>query len=724
MAPARWGRRAGRPAGGRSSHEPDNLLLSERIMRGRPFGFLVGFLVVASAVVYLWSQRGDHAEPSPHAPPRSEATATAPPAARAKASSAPPSKLHVLAINGGGSPRENYLSHLQHLQGLVDLLHEAGVSSDHITVLAGDGSDPTPDLAVRIEAIGAEYWRLRGTAVDGRFLPRLELGNSAVNGATLYPATRGSLAIWMLTVGQQLRAGDTLLLYVTDHGARGATPEENRIVLWGAGQGATVAELRETLATLDPAVRVVALMSQCFSGAFADLLSLDGAPGGTTSRFCGYFSTGERERSYGCYPQTRDDPKVGHSFAFLQALPAVAGRLRLAHELVVERDDTPDQPLRTSDIYLGRVLATAAREQQTTPRDLTDGLLHAAWARPGRFDHQAQHLDRMAGRYGLPSPRTLTTVEEARARLQGWKARLDEATKRLGLTLEEQNRDELRRFLAARPQWQATLKPPASKAMGPDASLAQGAALVTELLAFARADGGGQTQAAAKAMLDANEQLVFRLTVRLAALERMALVLDAVAGEQLLDGHPAGRAPFDRLSACEDLALPVPKTEWPAPAPLPALADDLAQAEMILALTSVEDRARPVGVRLGEALPDLDLVPYRGELPSIGGGKPLLLFFWATWCKPCKEILPELMAVSRRRNLDVLAVAHETVADLDRFFAVARDFPALVARDPEARLASRIGLRAIPSFVLLDGQGKAASRIIHSPRELPGTDGE
>ncbi|MBN2576746.1 MAG: redoxin domain-containing protein [Deltaproteobacteria bacterium] len=633
-------------------------------------------------------------------------------------------RLHVLAINGGGSARKNYLSHLQHLQGLVDLLHTAGVPAERITVLAGDGSDSTPDLAVRVESIGAEYWRLRGTPAEGKLLPRLELGNSAVTGATLYPATRGSLSIWTLTVGQQLRAGDTLLLYVTDHGSKGATPEENRIVLWGSEQGLSVKELRETLETLDHQVRIVALMSQCYSGGFATLLSLDGAPGEATGRFCGFFSAKAKDGSYGCYPETRDDPKVGHSFMFLQALPATAGRFALAHELVVERDDTPDQPLRTSDLYLHGLFEQAARGRQRSVAQLADELLPSAWAQPGAFTRQAQLLDRLAARFGFASPRRQASVDDLRRRLQEWQARLDEAVEKLGRTLENLNRAVFRRFLQARAQWLASLKPAALKAMKTSQRAQLGATLVTELAAFSQDDSQGQTQAAAKEMWDAARKLAFRMRVRLAALERMALLLDSVAAAQYLENHERERAGLDRLLVCEDLVLPLPRREWPPPPPLPLLADDLAQVEMILALTSIEDRSKPAALRVGEPLPILELVPYRGEITAVGNGKPLLLFFWATWCKPCKDILPDLLALAAKQDLTVLAIAGETEADLDRFFVTARDFPALVARDPEARVPLLLGLRVVPSLVLVDGQGRVASKIVHSPRELPGADSE
>ena len=39
----------------------------------------------------------------------------------------------------------------------------------------------------------------------------------------------------------------------------------------------------------------------------------------------------------------------------------------------------------------------------------------------------------------------------------------------------------------------------------------------------------------------------------------------------------------------------------------------------------------------GSPGPSLDLESYRGSVPaSLADGKTRLLFFWATWCMPCK----------------------------------------------------------------------------------------
>ena len=227
--------------------------------RWRP-GVLIGLglALVAAGVLSSKRQRSARAIESPDAglPPSVTQAVDAGTDAGEKAS-----HLFVLAINGGGSATMNFKSHLLHLQGVVDLLHTAGVPNDHITVLSSDGADPEPDLIDRIADLGPDEWRVYGTDIEP-YLSRLALlSNSAVSGATLFPATRGALSIWLMTVGQQLRAGDTLLLYVTDHGALGPDADGNRIVLWGPGTTLSVRELRELLETLNPEVRVVALMS-------------------------------------------------------------------------------------------------------------------------------------------------------------------------------------------------------------------------------------------------------------------------------------------------------------------------------------------------------------------------------------------------------------------------------------------------------------------------------
>lgn len=621
------------------------------------------------------------------------------------------SHLFVLAINGGGSATMNFKSHLLHLQGMVDLLHTAGVPKDHITVLSSDGADPEPDVIDRIADIGPDEWRLHGTEVEPHLSRLAVLSNSAVTGATLFPATRGALSIWLMTVGQQLRAGDTLLLYVTDHGAQGPDPDGNRIVLWGPGTTLSVRELRDLLETINPEVRVVAIMSQCYSGGFA---TLAGTPTGQpTGRFCGFFSTTARRRSYGCYPETRDNPKVGHSFAFLQALPAAAGRLSIAHELVQEFDDTPDVPMRTSELYLGDVLAEEARAHKLSFDSFIDDLLRSTWSNTRALSLQAQRLDRLSERFGLPSVRSLAELAKVSANLQEALTQLAPLSTALDKSLAESNQHELGHFLEARSDLKLAIDPGSLKGMDFDRRVRLGKSFLYDLATF----HAGRAPAV-KVDRETVRRMTFRMEVRLAAVKRLKTVLVGIAGERYLASSPAQRANVQKLVDCEALDLQLSPAQWVHPGPaLPPLGQDLIQLRDLATRESIGGLVKRNAVGVGDEAPELRVLPYRGDLPA--AGKPMLLFFWATWCKACKFVVPSLLTWAQRHNVTVLAITDEDTLALDEFFVNRPQFPPLVARDPEQRFFSQFGVRSLPSFALLDGQRKLVSPVTTSLQDLP-----
>jgi hypothetical protein len=93
---------------------------------------------------------------------------------------------------------------------------------------------------------------------------------------------------------------------------------DNRITLWGGSVSAR--ELGELIAEFHPSVRVVSVMSQCYSGGFAYLAwprLLDAEPSGNA---CGYFSSTADRPAYGCYPESLGKDSTGHGFSFARTL--------------------------------------------------------------------------------------------------------------------------------------------------------------------------------------------------------------------------------------------------------------------------------------------------------------------------------------------------------------------------------------------------------------------
>jgi len=111
--------------------------------------------------------------------------------------------------------------------------------------------------------------------------------------------------------------------------------------------------------------------------------------------------------------------------------------------------------------------------------------------------------------------------------------------------------------------------------------------------------------------------------------------------------------------------------------------------------------------------PDFKLRTVTGEklgLERLRAKGPIVLDFWATWCHPCAEMMPELDALHRKyreRGLTVIGVS----VDGPRNFARVRPaalrlgigYP--IAIDEDGRLAQLYRVRAMPTTLLIDTAG-------------------
>ncbi len=463
-------------------------------------------------------------------------------------------KTWALLINGGGRPAINYQSHLLHVRELAQLLIASGIPKKRIVVFASDGSDPEPDLAVRDLQADPDFWLIEGLPIGRQLAPRLRYENSELEGLGIRPATLDALISWVEREGQQLEAGDTLLFYVTDHGKKNREDlHNNSIVLWD--DELYVDEFKDLIAALPEQVRVVSLMSQCYSGAFANAMYDRDEPDRTSGNVCGYYSSSRKRPAYGCYPENRGKDNVGHSFRFFEAL-RIHGNLADAHGRVLLTDRTPDVPNRTSDQFLARILSREASRRGLETADFVDELLQEAMRNEARYALEFAKVDHMGHAFGSFSPRSRRELRQRAREIPGLGKELKSYARRWEVALRDLKRENLRRFLEVYPSWKDEMDSKFLKALEPEEKRRITRALLADLASFTRLDLEISDRLhALKTIADESKTASYRMDVRRGAVLRIRALLTRIAGLVYLEREASLRSEFEGLEACEALVL-------------------------------------------------------------------------------------------------------------------------------------------------------------------------
>ena len=132
----------------------------------------------------------------------------------------------------------------------------------------------------------------------------------------------------------------------------------------------------------------------------------------------------------------------------------------------------------------------------------------------------------------------------------------------------------------------------------------------------------------------------------------------------------------------------------------------------IMSVVLVMATVRPSAQGLGAVAPDFSLKTLAGDTVSLSHlrGRPVFLNFWATWCKPCRGEMTDIIAAydaHHTAGLEVVAINltdQERMKDVRTFVHELRlPFPVLL--DEKGKVRKTYRLRGVPTSVFIDTLG-------------------
>ncbi|MEW6255223.1 MAG: DsbE family thiol:disulfide interchange protein [Pseudomonadota bacterium] len=107
----------------------------------------------------------------------------------------------------------------------------------------------------------------------------------------------------------------------------------------------------------------------------------------------------------------------------------------------------------------------------------------------------------------------------------------------------------------------------------------------------------------------------------------------------------------------------------------------------------------------GQPVPGLDVAALKGKV--------VLVNVWASWCAPCREEHPLLMALARDPRLQLVGINYKDAPDNARRFLGQYGLPfSAVGVDPNGRAAIDWGVYGVPESFLLAPDGTIAHKFV------------
>lgn len=125
------------------------------------------------------------------------------------------------------------------------------------------------------------------------------------------------------------------------------------------------------------------------------------------------------------------------------------------------------------------------------------------------------------------------------------------------------------------------------------------------------------------------------------------------------------------------------------------------------------DEGESVGYRIlkvGDKAPDFSVTTLDGEKFSLSGerDKVVVIYFWATWCAPCLNEMPDIQEIydnSSRDELEVIAVNSGEKQGRVEQFLERNSYSFLFAADEDFEIGDRYPNSGVPYVVIVGRDG-------------------
>ena len=104
-------------------------------------------------------------------------------------------------------------------------------------------------------------------------------------------------------------------------------------------------------------------------------------------------------------------------------------------------------------------------------------------------------------------------------------------------------------------------------------------------------------------------------------------------------------------------------------------------------------------------LPQVEVTLLDNSAYSLKKGKPVVLHFWATWCKVCKLEVDNIERLSKKYEVLTIAVNSGNNAEITAYMKE-RELSFKVLNDVDGSWAKKFNVEAFPTTFIYDGAGE------------------